>query len=516
MVNDEPGRLVEDAAGRIHVALRRGNSVIDYDSKTGQILGRRAACNEPRGIAYDSSADTIHVACASGELVAMPAAGGDLTRRLVLDRDLRDVIVTSTGLTVTRFRTAEILTLDATGAITSRVVPPTVQRADFSGLSPTGMVPAVPAVAWRTIALPDGRLVMSHQRQLQKQLDTTVPGGYGGGCTGGGPDEASVAVIRPNLPPLAVLPPASGALPIDIAINRNGSLAAILTAGNDTVTQVNGVAFNEDHGDHDDPCPQPGGDDAGAPFNDQLGKPTSVAYMPDNSLAIFYPEAPAIVVHAPNGTARTFALPGGLGYDSGRNLFHTQTQVGLACASCHPEGRDDGLVWTFAETGARRTQSVAGGILSRGPYHWAGDEADLPKLMDDVFGLRMNGGVVSHSQKAMLGPWLDRVPAPQAPPVADTAARDRGKTLFESVEVGCTGCHSGALMTNNTVVDVGKGKFKVPSLLGVGARPPYMHDGCAATLADRFGSCGGGDLHGHTSQLTQAQIGDLIAYLGSL
>ena len=43
-----------------------------------------------------------------------------------------------------------------------------------------------------------------------------------------------------------------------------------------------------------------------------------------------------------------------------------------------------------------------------------------------------------------------------------------------------------------------------------------MHDGCAKTLADRFGACGGGDAHGVTSTLTQAQLADLVAYLESL
>jgi hypothetical protein len=43
-----------------------------------------------------------------------------------------------------------------------------------------------------------------------------------------------------------------------------------------------------------------------------------------------------------------------------------------------------------------------------------------------------------------------------------------------------------------------------------------MHDGCAPTLADRFGACGGGDRHGHTSQLTADQVADLVAYLDSL
>jgi hypothetical protein len=45
-----------------------------------------------------------------------------------------------------------------------------------------------------------------------------------------------------------------------------------------------------------------------------------------------------------------------------------------------------------------------------------------------------------------------------------------------------------------------------------------MHNGCAATLADRFGnaSCSGGDKHGLTSTLSAAQVGDLTTYLQSL
>jgi hypothetical protein len=43
-----------------------------------------------------------------------------------------------------------------------------------------------------------------------------------------------------------------------------------------------------------------------------------------------------------------------------------------------------------------------------------------------------------------------------------------------------------------------------------------MQDGCAPTLLERFGSCGGGDQHGKTSTLTEVQKKDLIAYLETL
>jgi hypothetical protein len=43
-----------------------------------------------------------------------------------------------------------------------------------------------------------------------------------------------------------------------------------------------------------------------------------------------------------------------------------------------------------------------------------------------------------------------------------------------------------------------------------------MHDGCAATLHERFNPACGGNNHGATSQLTAGQIDDLVAYLNTL
>jgi cytochrome c peroxidase len=90
--------------------------------------------------------------------------------------------------------------------------------------------------------------------------------------------------------------------------------------------------------------------------------------------------------------------------------------------------------------------------------------------------------------------------------------------LFVGTEQGCVTCHMGETSTNNQLADVGTGgAFKVPSLVGIGARAPYMHDGCATTLRERFTSpCGGGESHGRVAHLTEAQISDLIAYLESL
>jgi mono/diheme cytochrome c family protein len=198
-------------------------------------------------------------------------------------------------------------------------------------------------------------------------------------------------------------------------------------------------------------------------------------------------------------------------------MFHLRASSGVACASCHAEAGDDSHVWEFQGIGARRTQTLRGGILGTEPFHWNGDMHDFPMLVHEVFVGRMSGFEPNPDQTDALSHWIDRQPALHARALDATAA-DRGKALFESAAVGCSSCHSGEHLTNNHSEDVGTGaRLQVPSLHGVSFRAPWMHDGCAGTLKDRFTpACGGGDKHGHTSQLTAVQIDDLVSYLTTL
>jgi mono/diheme cytochrome c family protein len=138
--------------------------------------------------------------------------------------------------------------------------------------------------------------------------------------------------------------------------------------------------------------------------------------------------------------------------------------------------------------------------------------------MDDVFSGRMAGPLLSSDQKNALEAWVDTIPLMPQTAGLDSAAVARGSMIFNDASVGCSACHAGSLLTNNTTVDVGTGQaFQVPSLRSVSWRAPFMHNGCAQTLADRFNpTCGGGDKHGVTSTLTAAQLSDLEAYLESL
>jgi mono/diheme cytochrome c family protein len=132
----------------------------------------------------------------------------------------------------------------------------------------------------------------------------------------------------------------------------------------------------------------------------------------------------------------------------------------------------------------------------------------------------MSGPELLADQTDAILTWLDGQPRVKRTAPADPAAVGRGQTIFNRPIDGtsCATCHAGPGMTNSKTVDVGTGgALQVPSLVGLGNHPPYMHNGCAATLLDRFNpACGGGDKHGVTSRLAASELADLVSYLQTL
>jgi mono/diheme cytochrome c family protein len=252
------------------------------------------------------------------------------------------------------------------------------------------------------------------------------------------------------------------------------------------------------------------------------GQPTAVAFAPDDTVVVQSREPAQISImrNAANFPADPGPLVVDLGgasvFDTGHALFHRDAGAGIACASCHAEGGDDGHVWHFAGIGPRRTQSVNVGLDGTQPFHWSGDQADVPALMEDVFVQRMGGVHESPARTQALQGWLFALTPLPAQRLATDKAALRGQKLFEG-DAQCGTCHNGAKLTDNKTVDVGTGEpLQVPSLRGVGYRAPLIHNGCATTLKDRFDPACGGDKHGNTAKLSDGQISDLIAYLQTL
>ena len=551
---DQPGRVVEGAAGIAHVVLRGGGAVVTVDTTTGAIKARRAVCAAPRGIAYDRTGAAVtgparallHVACAGGELVSFPAADDKAAavRTVTLDRDLRDVVASGPALLVSRFRSAEILTIDQGGKVALRVQPGSRVRRAFNGSQTMSA-----AVAWRMIPVnigADGTTVpgagatndtqpgalLVHQR-AQNDVVIPGPGGYAGVIGCGSIVESAVTVVSPGASPGATGGPAlaSNVLPIDIALAPSGQVA-VLAAGNANAPALASVAVFDKVSDvtniNGADCVAPPGGmprDLGTIVGSTSVQPAlsgrlvALAYTKSGALLAQSREPAQLWIVDPTaaGVGRAVGLATDSRADTGHDIFHANSSGDLACASCHPEGGDDGRVWNFACIGERRTQSLRAGISGTEPFHWDGDQKTFPHLVDDVFVGRMGGPTLATDQTDALLSWIDTIPT--LPPLVSSsaAAATRGKALFDSAAVGCGSCHAGKRMTNNVTIDVGtEHALQVPSLTGVGWRAPFMHNGCAPTLADRFGDCGGGDQHGHTSQLTSAQVADLVAYLESL
>jgi hypothetical protein len=330
-----------------------------------------------------------------------------------------------------------------------------------------------------------------------------------GPCPGtGGVVEDAVTVVQPGTAPVAAAPLGMIALAVDLAVSPDGTQIAVASASSGQLGPFSSLAvYPMQQVEQLGPCVLPS-----MPMN-LPGSATAVAFDPHGTLVAQVREPPAIVVDG-----LTISLPGASVANDGHETFHTATKAGIACASCHPEAGDDGRVWQFQNLGPRRTQNIRGGVLARQPFHWSGDIPDMDQLVAQVLVGRMGGEQLTEAQTTDLGAWMDAQPALVAPPPSDPAAVARGKQTFEDPSVGCTVCHQGPQLSDHALVDVGTGgMFKVPSLIAVGYRAPYLHDGCAATLADRFTApCDTGNQHGNIQQLSAAQIGDMVAYLQSL
>jgi len=558
----ELGRVVAGPSNAVLVLGRRSGTLYSVDPISASITREVRVCAAPRGVALDSAAAKVHVACHSGKLLTLDAATLTPERELWLDVDLRDVLVTGSQLLVSRFRSAEVLLLSEAGAIVSRIQPDPMHGC------------AKATALYRMALSTDQVLYLSHQTSGLDELGTHS-GGYGNSCLGssvttitsalplqdvpgweGAPTDPGVSAeatlteishggheldlttqappegtLSPPLPPsssrrglglVAAVPfrylahnQATG--PFDMAASSQGDVAQLLTGNTWADVPANlwrgrlGPAEVNTAGDLTTWSAQYW--EMGTRLRTS-GEPVAVAFTPDGKLMIQSREPATLQLE----DGRVVELSQESHASAGLAMFHMTAGVGISCASCHPEGSEDGHTWSFPQ-GLRRTQPLNGGVLQRAPFHWNGELESIEALVADVLLNRM--GVdqrVSIEQANALASWLDSIPIVPVEASNDPEAVSRGKALFESAEVGCARCHTGPAYADNRAYDVGTGMVLfTPTLLGVGTREPLMHDGCAQSLEARFGLCGGeGDRHGVISHLDETQTVDLIAFLKTL
>lgn len=213
----------------------------------------------------------------------------------------------------------------------------------------------------------------------------------------------------------------------------------------------------------------------------------------------------------------------------------------VTCAICHPDGKQDGLIWQQG-LGPRNSTTMEG-IKHTGQLHWSGNRDEIQDF-EHTFRNLMGGTGFLISPPSELGlssrglsSELDALEAfvfsmPFAKTLKtsfqDLSAVARGKQVFESNDTACSSCHAGEHFTKSISGeqlqdDVGTrtrtddlvevGAYDTPSLKGLAFSAPYLHDGSAKTLAEVFNDS---DRHGNTSHLSGAQMDDLLDYLMSL
>lgn len=239
----------------------------------------------------------------------------------------------------------------------------------------------------------------------------------------------------------------------------------------------------------------------------------------------------------------------------GKQLFHDARDTRLArdaymsCASCHNDGEHDGRTWDLSNhnEGLRNTLSLRGHAgMGQGLLHWSGNFDEVQDFEKQIRDLAGGTGLMSDAAyntgtrnqpmgtaKAGVSADLDALAAyvtslstfDSSPlrPAAGTlsAAALAGKAVFANA--ACAACHGGPAFTSSALsggmLSIGTLKassgnrlgaaltgLDVPTLRGLWATAPYLHDGSAPTLAAAVQAHAG-------NTVTSTELGNLVAYL---
>ena len=212
----------------------------------------------------------------------------------------------------------------------------------------------------------------------------------------------------------------------------------------------------------------------------------------------------------------------------------------MSCESCHADGEQDGRTWQFPD-GPRNTTNLRG-LAHTHPLHWSADRDEVQDFEFTIRELQAGTGLLEdpHPElgypNAGLSDDLDALAAfveslqPKLSPFRQsdgtlTPEAERGQVVFHRADVGCADCHIPSLFTDLLMHDIGTGhgpdellgpRFDTPSLRGVWHTAPYLHDGRASTLRDVLVTHNPAGRHGQTSQLSEQELQDLVAFLRSL
>jgi YVTN family beta-propeller protein len=213
----------------------------------------------------------------------------------------------------------------------------------------------------------------------------------------------------------------------------------------------------------------------------------------------------------------------------GQMHFHDATlcfQQWQSCASCHPDGRADGLNWDLLNDGVGNPGNAKSLLLAHAtpPSMSSGVRQDAPSAVRSGFRhilFAPQADEVTAAVDAYLKS-LSPVPSPFLVEGQLSDAARRGRELFLDPRFDCARCHSGSLYTDLKKHDVGsravfdrRATFDTPTLIECWRTAPYLHDGRYATLLELF-RVGRHGLMGVAENLTEQETKDLVEFVRSL
>jgi len=214
--------------------------------------------------------------------------------------------------------------------------------------------------------------------------------------------------------------------------------------------------------------------------------------------------------YAPRTTTHTDA------WVRGKELFFATNEPGIStdgrgCATCHIDGRDDNVVWDSPK-GPRRTLSLAAVSDRSGPFGWKSENADRAAHMKASV-TRLRGRGLPDQDVYALEEYVRSLAATPASEPTNALVK-QGRDIFRSPRAACSNCHIEERgFSDHESHHVGTGAaYKTPTLVGVGAKTAWGHDGRFKSLEDMLS----GTTMGHYRALDLDQRRQLVAYLASL
>lgn len=566
--------------GRLaYVACQEAGQLLTVDTSTGTTLSALNVGAEPMGVLLHPSAAAVYVSVyQSGEVLRLPLAANGLPdasavlRRPTTDRPF-GLALDETGATlyVTRFLLQpgldlfDAATLMPKGQGAFADVPPRDDRLLAHGVA-RGVYSAAVRPGSSGQVWAGHMLLATDTEQPELDFESTVFPAVSIRDRSGGPLEVLSVDSR--------LPGVDGAFgdivsgPRALAFTPDGGLALVVDMSSEDVL----VLDAEQRVEVDLVRPLPGDLPQGIVVSPD-GRTAYVDERASSDVAVLTIAAdwrtravgrvavdglPIARLDSSDPMPADLRLGQRLFYSANSAEFPMTQNFWVACASCHPEGRSDAVVWLF-DPGPRDTPSNAGGVLGTG-FLLRNALRNQISQYDETIRVEQGGDfdatrLADQRLLAALTSYVNfAIPLPHSPeldPVTKqpSAAAQRGQVVFS--RAGCTKCHSGARLTDSgngnpgldlsgqsgpvLLHDVGTCvstpfadrsvpahdgtmrpdcAFDTPGLLGVFDTAPYFHDGRAATLGDavdhfiRFLAV--------SPPPTPQERDDLIAYLRSL